>query len=62
MSDRNVRKTRVCRECGEETMATARELKQHASVCAFEKRTGLVVVQRPDLSIKVYKDLSGLKL
>lgn len=40
------RKNRVCRVCLETMQQhTAEDLKKHAVICSFEKRTGLVVVQ-----------------
>jgi len=50
------RKYRVCRSCENDILTTAEGLQVHAAVCEFEKRTGLTVVQRPDLSIEVIRE------
>lgn len=37
-------KERTCRTCGHTFMANAKQIKQHARICEFEKRTGLQVI------------------
>lgn len=47
-SERNVRKSRVCRSCHDTLMMTADGMKQHATTCVRMKRLGLVM---PDVVV-----------
>lgn len=47
------RKTRICHVCKKELGLTADEVKVHERICAFEQRTGLIVVHNDDRSLTI---------
>lgn len=48
MSESKASKTRKCKTCKADLVTTAEGIKKHSLICAFEQRTGLVIVQNDD--------------